>query len=79
MTRARHRFILGCAVVAVGAVFFLGLLFFPVPKDNVRVVDMVAGLVLGWGAAVIQYYFGTSEGSVAKSEQIDRLIDEERQ
>lgn len=74
MKRATQRFILGSAIVAVGAAFVCSLLFIAVPEANQRILDLAAGIVLGWGGAVVGFYFGTSEGSVAKSEQIERIM-----
>lgn len=76
MTRAQQRFALGCGIVLIGAAFVLSLLFITVPEGNARIMDLAAGLLLGWGGAVVGFYFGTSEGSVAKSEQIERIMGE---
>jgi biotin transporter BioY len=74
MTRSTQRFVLGAAVMAVGAFLVVALMFVPVPAGNRDFVYTLTGLLLGWGGAVVQFYFGTSEGSVAKSEQIDRIM-----
>ncbi len=74
MTRSTQRFALGAAVMAVGAFLVVALMFVPVPEGNRDFVYTLTGLLLGWGGAVVQFYFGTSEGSVAKSEQIDRMM-----
>lgn len=76
MKRATQRFVLGSAIVSVGAAFVCALLFISVPESNQRILDLAAGIVLGWGGAVVGFYFGTSEGSVAKSEQIERIMGE---
>lgn len=74
MTRSTQRFILGASVMAVGSSLVVALMFVPVPEGNRDFVYTLTGLLLGWGGAVVQFYFGTSEGSVAKSEQIDRMM-----
>lgn len=79
MSRSTQRFVLGSAIVFVGAAFVCALLFIAVPESNQRILDLAAGIVLGWGGSVVGFYFGTSEGSVAKSEQIQRIIGEDRE
>jgi hypothetical protein len=74
MTRATQRFVLGTAVMIVGVALVAARMFVPLHPDTHQAVDTLIGLVLGWGGAVVQFYFGTSEGSVAKSEQIDRIM-----
>ena len=74
MSRSQQRFVLGCGIVLVGAAFVLSLLFVTVPAGNARIMDLAAGLLLGWGGAVVSFYYGTSESSAAKSEQIERIM-----
>ncbi|MBD3762451.1 hypothetical protein [Rhizorhabdus sp.] len=74
MTRSSQRFALGGAIIAVSVMLVAARMFLPLPPDTHQAVDTLIGLVLGWGGAVVQFYFGTSEGSVAKSEQIDRIM-----
>lgn len=73
MTRAQQRYRLALILIAAGIVLLGALFVVPIPKPNERLVDIAIGLVLGWGGAAVQFYFGTSDGSVAKSEQIDRM------
>ena len=74
MTRSGQRFALGGVIIAVGVALVSARMFVPLPPETHQAVDTLIGLVLGWGGAVVQFYFGTSEGSVAKSEQIDRIM-----
>lgn len=76
MTRSQQRFALGAAIIAVSVMLVAARMFLPLPDEMHQAVDTLIGLVLGWGGAVVQFYFGTSEGSVAKSEQIDRMMKE---
>jgi len=73
MMRSRARFILGCVIVVLGACFVGSLLFFKVPEGNERILDLAAGLMLGWGGAVVQFYFGSSSGSSEKDMAIHAL------
>jgi len=73
MNRADQRFILAACVLLSGVAFVALLVFWTVPEVNVRILDLCAGIMLGWGGQAMTFYFGTSAGSVAKSEQIERL------
>lgn len=75
MTRSEQRFQLARLMIVAGIVILGALFFVPIPEANTRLVDICIGIVLGgWGTMAVQYFFGTSEGSVAKSEQLDRMI-----
>jgi hypothetical protein len=72
---------LGVAAVSIGAILVVMLFFIPIPQENKSLVDVSLGLVLGWGGAVIQFYFGSSKGSadktVAMNETAKRLAEVE--
>jgi hypothetical protein len=43
-------------------------------QENVRIIDTVLGFLLGVSlSAIIQFFFGSSQGSSSKQEQIDRM------
>lgn len=58
---------LGVAAVSIGAILVVMLFFVPIPEENKSLVDVSLGLVLGWGGAVMQFYFGSSKGSADKT------------
>jgi hypothetical protein len=75
VTRSEQRFQLARIMIVSGIVILAALFFVPIPEANTRLVDICIGIVLGgWGTMAVQFFFGTSEGSVAKSEQLDRII-----
>ena len=76
MNRNMQRFILASGVLLAGVAFVAMLVFWTVPEINVRILDLCAGIMLGWGGQAMTFYFGTSAGSVAKSEQIERMAKE---
>lgn len=59
------------------AILYIGLAtFINIPEKNVRFVDTVLGFFLGTLlAAIIQFFFGSSSGSMAKSQQIEKMIE----
>jgi hypothetical protein len=73
VNRSHARFALGVVIILVGAGFVGSLLFFKVPEGNERILDLAAGIMLGWGGAVVSFYFGSSSGSTAKDEAISGL------
>ena len=62
-----YMYLLGAFVVAL--CFFLAylLIFTAVPESNQGIVNVAFGLVLGWGGAVVGYFFGTSKSSNDKT------------
>jgi len=68
MTRQTMRFVLACACILIGAAFMMGLFVLTVPESNQRVMDLAAGIVLGWGSLALSFYFGTSESSAHKTD-----------
>jgi hypothetical protein len=73
VTRSRARFILGCVIVTLGALFVGSLLFVRVPEGNERILDLAAGILLGWGGAVVNFFYGSSSGSSEKDSAIHAL------
>ncbi len=56
---------------------YFGVLWFmmleSVPVESQRILDMMLGSLLTSFTGIIAYYFGSSRGSAAKQETIDRL------
>jgi DNA mismatch repair protein MutH len=45
-----------------------GLFLMEIPTGNRDVAMVALGVALGWAGAVVQFYFGSSEGSKAKTD-----------
>lgn len=61
--------------LAVFAVLLLGigLLFIEIPKDNLQIVNIMFGSLLGIMGAVYNYYRGSSRGSAEKQDLINKI------
>ena len=70
MSRATMRFVLALIAILVSGAIVAALIFIRIPPENEDVLQVALGLVLGWGAAVFGYYFGTSESSAQKTEML---------
>jgi len=61
-------YVIGLLVI-LGVIFIVKHLFkAEVPAGNKDAAMMTIGAVLGWGGAVVSYYFGSSKGSSDKTE-----------
>ena len=61
--------------IIVFAVFILGysMLFIEIPSENIQIVNIMFGALLGIMGTVYNYHRGSSNGSAAKSELINKL------
>lgn len=61
--------------LAVFAVFLLGvgLLFIEIPKDNIQIVNIMFGSLLGIMGTVYNYYRGSSKSSTDKQDFINQI------
>ena len=54
-------------------------LFISFPPENKEVINLIAGVLNSTClVAVVNFFFGSSQGSKAKTEQIDKLIDNDK-
>jgi drug/metabolite transporter (DMT)-like permease len=56
----------GVLVTCAGLMVAL-LVFVPIPTENHDAIMLIVGTVLGWGGAIVTYYFGSSKGSADKT------------
>lgn len=60
------RHIIGGIVLALCAVMMAALFFVEIPEGNRDIAMVLLGIGMGWGGAVVQFHFGSSEGSKRK-------------
>jgi hypothetical protein len=60
---------------SIAAILYIGFITFgSIPPDNVRFADTILGFMLGTVVAtIINFYFGSSAGSKAKTEELNTL------
>lgn len=57
-------------IVLVGSFALVAALFtYPVPNANRDMITMSSGVILGWGGAIVSFYFGSSKSSRDKDER----------
>ena len=63
--------VLAILVLLFSFLFFVGVVFLPIPKSGERNADLILGALLGTGFnAILQYYFGSSKSSSDKREAL---------
>ncbi len=60
------RHIVGAAVIALCTAMIAALFFVEIPEGNRDIAMVLLGIGMGWGGAVVQFHFGSSEGSKRK-------------
>ena len=54
---------MGITLIAVGVMALMPLYFMELPANNVQVLSMGVGVVLGWGSMAVAYYYGQSDNN----------------
>jgi hypothetical protein len=67
------RHAVGAIVMVICIALLAGLFLIDLPSGNREVALVVFGVAIGWGSAVVQFHFGSSEGSKQKTEHIEEL------
>ena len=63
-------YVIGLLVI-LGVIYIVRQLFkAEIPTANRDAAMMTIGAILGWGGAVVSYYFGSSKGSSDKTESM---------
>ncbi len=67
--KSKNLYILSLVIIAICVIAFLPLYFWAPPEMNKMVIATGIGVILGWGTAIVTFYFGSSEGSRDKDEK----------
>ena len=62
------RNIVAALVMMLAFGIIAGLFFVPIPDSNGEVALVILGVAIGWAGSVVNYHFGTSEGSTRKTD-----------
>lgn len=65
------RNVIGAFVLVLACVLMAGLFLVEIPDGNREVALVAFGIALGWGGAVVQFHFGSSDGSKRKDVRPD--------
>jgi len=65
--RRKRLFIIGMVLITIGLLALIPLYFISLPKENVQILSMGIGVVLGWGSMAVSFYFGTTDGNDKES------------
>lgn len=70
-----YMYLLGAIIILCA--FFLGYILATneIPSGNKDVVMVAVGIILGWGGAVVTYFFGSSKSSADKNEMLVKKND----
>ena len=69
----RFKHVLAILVVSSTLILLLILIFFEVPEENRALLNISFGSLFASTAAIISYYFGTSQSSTDKNKTIENL------
>jgi DNA mismatch repair protein MutH len=64
------RNMVGAFAMSMAAGIIAGLFLMEIPAGNRDVAMVSLGVALGWAGAVVQFHFGSSEGSKSKTDLI---------
>lgn len=66
------RNMVGAFAMIVAAGIIAGLFMIAIPESNREVALVALGVALGWASAVVNFHFGSSEGSKTKTDLMNR-------
>ena len=70
------RNMVGAFALIVAAGIIAGLFMVAIPESNREVALVALGVALGWASAVVNFHFGSSEGSKTKTDLLNRPPEE---
>ncbi|KKP28300.1 MAG: hypothetical protein UR18_C0006G0012 [Candidatus Nomurabacteria bacterium GW2011_GWE2_31_40] len=72
-TKDIYMYVLGIIVVLAVLTIVAALIFVPIPSMNKDILNIVLGALLAQFANIIQYFFGSSQGSKDKGDLINQM------
>ena len=70
--------ILGAVISICFFVVLAFLIFKPMPSENKDVLYLAIGALIGFEGAIVNYFYGSSAGSAAKTEIIKKQQEEKQ-
>lgn len=64
------RNIVAVAVMLLAFGIIAGLFLVPIPDSNGEVALVILGVAIGWAGSVVNYFYGTSQGSTTKTDMM---------
>lgn len=71
-TKEIYMYVLATIVVISIMLFSAALIFYPLPKDNIQMVNIALGAFIGAFITVVGYFFGSSKSSSDKNELLTK-------
>lgn len=65
-------FVLTICFSTMVVLMITGLYFLDIPSENLSLINMALGIVMGWVTSPVNYYFGLTEN---KNERINQRTD----
>jgi len=65
-----YMYILATIVVLCIMIFTYALIFYKIPQENIQIINILAGALMGAFLTVIGYFFGSSKSSAEKTKII---------
>ena len=65
-----YMYILATIVVVCIMIFTYALIFYKIPQENIQIINILAGALIGAFLTVVSYFFGSSLGSSKKTDII---------
>lgn len=69
------RHVVGAVVMLMASVVIYLLFIKPIPDGNHDIAMVMLGIILGWAGNVVQFHFGSSDGSKQKTELMSERPD----
>jgi drug/metabolite transporter (DMT)-like permease len=67
-TKDYAMYVLGALITICFFIVLAFLIFKPMPEENIDVLYLVIGALIGFEGAIVTYFYGSSAGSAAKTE-----------